>query len=186
VTVIVSNASLSDLVGQMLVLGCINNPGVDNALTAKLTAEQGAIGSGNTKTAINILSAFTDQVRAQSGKHITADCATVLSTDARSLIDGLAVSATPNPITGSVRGASGLGVAGAVLTLKDSVGTTVATATTDITGFYFFATTGVLTPGATYTVSVTVPAGFIAASPAGQTFAWSGGAEVSLADFTTT
>ena len=79
-----------------------------------------------------------------------------------------------------------MGVAGAVLTLKDSAGTTVATATTDITGFYFFATTGVLTPGATYTVTVTVPAGFIAASPQSQTFAWSGGAEVSLADFTTT
>jgi hypothetical protein len=186
VTVTVSNAALSDVVGQMLVVGCINNPGVDNALTAKLTAEQGAIGGGNTKTAINILSAFTNQVRAQTGKHITADCATVLITDARSLIDSLAVSATPNPITGSVRTASGLGVAGAVLTLKDSTGTTVATATTDITGFYFFATTGLLTPGATYTVNVTVPIGFTAASSTGQTFTWSGNAELSLADFTTT
>jgi len=186
ITVAVSSSALSDVVGQMLVLGCINNSGVDDALAAKVTAEQGAVAGGNTKTAINILSAFIDQVGAQSGKHITPDCATVLSTDARSLIDGLAVSATPNPITGSVRTASGTGVPGAVLTLKDSAGTTAATATTDITGFYFFATTGVLTSGATYTVTFTVPIGFTATSAAGQTFTWSGGAEVSLADFTTT
>ena len=86
----------------------------------------------------------------------------------------------------SCRTASGSGVAGAILTLKDSAGTTVATATTDITGFYFFATTGLLTPGATYTVTVTVPIGFTAESAASQTFTWPGGAEVSLADFTTT
>jgi hypothetical protein len=186
VTVTVSSPAIADIVGQLQLSGCIDNAGIANALTAKLTAEQGAIGGGSTKTAINILSAFTDQVRAQSGKHITADCATVLMTDARSLIDSLAVSATPNPITGLVHTASGSGVAGAILTLKDSAGTTLATATTDITGFYFFATTGLLTPGATYTVTVTVPVGFTAASAAGQTFAWSGGAELSLDDFTTT
>jgi hypothetical protein len=185
VTVTVSSPAIADIVGQLQLAGCIDNAGIANALTAKLTAEQGAIGGGSTKTAINILSAFTDQVRAQTGKHITADCATVLMTDARSLIDGLAVSATPNPITGSVHTASGSGVAGAILTLKDSAGTTLATATTDITGFYFFATTGVLTPGATYTVTLTVPIGFTAASAAGQTFTWPGGAEVALADFTT-
>jgi hypothetical protein len=132
-----------------------------------------------------ILRAFTDQVRAQSGKHITADCATVLMVDARGLMDGLAVSATPNPITGSVRTAGGSGVSGAILTLTDSAGLTVATATTDITGFYFFATTGLLTPGATYTVTVAVPGGLTTANAAGQTFTWSGGAELSLADFTT-
>jgi len=186
VTVTISSPAIADVVSQLLLAGCIDNAGVANALTAKLNAEQGAIGGGNTKTAINILSAFTDQVRAQSGKHITSDCAAVLMTDARSLIDTLAVSATPNPITGSVHTASGSGVAGAILTLKDSAGTTLATATTDITGFYFFATTGLLTPGATYTVTVTLPVGFTAASAASQTLTWSGGAEVSLADFTTT
>jgi outer membrane murein-binding lipoprotein Lpp len=112
VTVTVSSPAIADVVSQLLLAGCIDNAGIANALTAKLTAEQGAISSGSTKTAINILSAFTDQARAQSGKHITADCATVLMTDARSLIDSLAVSATPNPITGSVRTASGSGVAG--------------------------------------------------------------------------
>ena len=186
VTVTISSPAIADVVSQLLLAGCIDNAGVANALTAKLTAEQAAIGGGNTKTAINILSAFTDQVRAQSGKHITSDCAAVLMTDARSLIDTLAVSATPNPITGSVHTASGSGVAGAILTLKDSAGTTLATATTDITGFYFFATTGLLTPGATYTVTVTVPIGFTAASADSQTVTWSGSAEVSLADFTTT
>jgi hypothetical protein len=47
---------------------------------------------------------------------------------------------------------------------------TVATAVTDIAGFYFLATPGVLASGSSYTVAVTgLPAGFVnapAASPA--------------------
>jgi SdrD B-like protein len=110
----------------------------------------------------------------------------VLTIDARGLINSLAVSATPNPIVGSVETSAGVGVAGATLTMSDSTGATLATATTDITGFYFFATTGLLSTGGTYTVTVTVPAGLTAATPAAQTFTWTGGAEVSLAAFTTT
>src|SRR5713226_7883929 len=194
VTVTVSSPAISDVIGQMLVVVCVDNAGVANALTSKLTAEQGAIAGGHPKTAINILSAFIDQVHAQSGKHISVSCtiggvtfdaALVLITDARSLMDSIAVSATPNPITGSVHTAAGSGVAEAIVTLTDSTGATLATATTDITGFYFFATTGVLTPGSTYTVTVTVPIGLAAASPDSQTFIWSGNGEVSLAAFTT-
>jgi hypothetical protein len=195
VTVTVSSPTISDVIAQMLAAGCIDNAGVANALTAKLTAEQGAIGAGSTKTAINILSAFIDQVRAQSGNHIAPTCtvggvtfnpATALVTDARRLIDGLAVSATPNPITGTVRTVAGSGIAGAIVTLQDSSGTTLATATTDVTGFYFFATTGLLTPGATYTVSVSLPIAFTGASPASQTFTWSGSGEVALTGFEVT
>jgi len=51
----------------------------------------------------------------------------------------------------------------------------VATATTDITGFYFFATGGVLTSGSTYSVTVTgVPKPFHTSSPAFQSFTWAG------------
>jgi hypothetical protein len=195
VTLTGSIAGISSVIGQMLAAGCIDNTGIANALNVKLTAAQAAIGGGNTKTATNILSAFIDQVRAQTGKHIASACtvgavsfdpATVLTIDAGSLINSIAVSATPNPIVGSVETAAGLGVSGATLALRDSTGATLATVTTDITGFYFFATTGLLTPGGTYTVTVTVPAGLTAASPAGQSFTWTGGAEISLAAFTTT
>ncbi len=135
VTVTVSGAAISDVIGQMLVAVCIDNAGVANALTSKVTAEQAAIGGGHPKTAINILKAFTDQVHAQSGKHISVSCtiggvtfdaALVLITDARSLMDSIAVSATPNPITGSVHTAAGSGVAEAIVTLTDSTGATLA------------------------------------------------------------
>jgi len=103
-------------VGQLLVADCIDNAGIANALTAKLAAAQSAITAGNLTTAINILSAFIDQVQAQSAKHILASCtmagvtfdpAAVLTADARSIIASLAVTATASPITGSVVTATG-------------------------------------------------------------------------------
>lgn len=152
--------------------------------TAKLAAAQSAINAGNLKTAINILSAFIHEVQAQSGKHILASCtvagvtinpAAVLIADARSIIDSLAVTATPNSITGSVVTATGSGISGATLSLVDlASGTTLATATTDVTGFYFFPTTSLLRAGGTYSVSVTgFPAGFWSSSPA-YLFTWAG------------
>jgi hypothetical protein len=98
VTVVASPAGISNVVGQLLAAGCIDNAGIANALTAKLTAAQNAIGAGNNKEAINILRAFIHQVQAQSGKHIVASCtmagvtfdpAAVLIVDARSIIDAL-------------------------------------------------------------------------------------------------
>ncbi len=195
ITVIVSSSGISAVVGQLLAAGCIDNAGSATAIAAKLSASQTAISAGNIKTAINILTAFINQVRAQSGKHVLSACtvggvtfepAAVLIGNARSLINSLAVGATPNPITGSVLTSAGSGVSGATLTLQDSAGATLATATTDITGFYFFATTGLLTPGGTYKVTFTVPPSFTDAGPASQTFTWPGGAEVALAAFTTT
>lgn len=186
-------AELSTVVGQLQAAGCIDNSGIANALIAKLSAAQSTITAGDIKTATNILTAFIQQVSAQSGKHILTSCtvagvtinpAAVLIADAQSLIDGLTVSATSNPITGSVATSAGSAVAGATLSLVNSSGTTLATATTDITGFYYFATTGLLTSGATYSVSVTgLPTGFATASPVVQTLTWSGGA-VTLSNFT--
>jgi len=181
---------LSTVVGQLLTTGCIDNSGIANALIAKLSAAQAAIAAGDIKTATNILSAFIDQVSAQGGKHILTFCggltvnpAAVLIADAQSLINGLTASATSNPVTGSAVTSAGSAVGGATLSLVNSSGTTIATATTDITGFYYFATTGLLTSGATYSVSVTgLPTGFTSASPVVQTFVWSGGA-ITLSNF---
>jgi hypothetical protein len=194
VTVVASPAGISSVVGQLLAAGCIDNAGIANALTAKLAAAQSAINAGNLKTAINILSAFIDQVQAQSAKHILASCtlagvtfnpAAVLIADARSIIESLAVTATPNVITGSVVTATGSGISGATLSLVDRVsGKTLATATTDVTGFYFFPTTGLLSAGGTYSVSVTgFPAGFTSSSLAAQTFIWAG-SPISFGNFT--
>jgi hypothetical protein len=185
---------LSTVVGQLLAAGCIDNAGIANALTAKLAAAQSAITAGNLKTAINILSAFIHQVQAQSGKHILASCtlagvtfdpAAVLIADARSIIDSLTMTATPNPITGSVVTATSSGISGATVSLVDSSGKTLAIATTDVTGFYFFPTTGLLSTSGTYSISVTgLPAGFTSSSAA-QIFTWTG-SPVSLSLFTLT
>lgn len=69
------------------------------------------------------------------------------------------------------------------MSIIDANGNTIANATTDITGFYYMATTGVLGPGATYTLQVNnVPAGFASVSPTNQPFVWQG-VELAFANF---
>jgi len=142
--------------------------------------------------AVNIFGAFINQVRAQGGNHILTSCTlggvtfnpvTVLISDATGLIDSLDVSAIPNPVTGYILNSGGLRISGATVSVTDSGGHTIATAVSDVTGFYFFATTGVLTTGSSYTVEVTTfPTGFGTSSPASQTLTEQGTA-ITLADF---
>ena len=165
----------------MLNAGCIDNAGIANALTSKLNAAQSA---SNVQTAINTLTALKNQIQAQAGKHIHTTCTiggvtfnpvNVLLIDVQALIDSLRVSVIPDPITGYVVDANGVGLSGATVSVLNSGNTVVATATTDITGFYFMATTGVLTPGITYTIAVTgLPAGFTTVTPPNQAFTWQG------------
>jgi hypothetical protein len=191
VTVTADSSSITNVIGNLLSAGCIDNAGIANALISKLSAAQAAISAGDIQTAINILTALKSQLQAQSGKHIATSCTiggvtfnpvTVLLIDVQSLIDSLKVGITPNPVTGYVVNSSGLGLSGATVSIM-SAGNTVATATTDITGFYFFPTTGVLSPGSTYTVAVVaLPAGFTTSTPAFQTFLW-GGTAIMLSNF---
>ncbi len=165
--------------------GCVTN--IDNALTSKLAAAQAYINAGDIQDAINTLTALKNQINAQAGKHIATSCTiggvainpvTVLLADIQGLMDSLRVQAAGGPITGYVVDANGVGVPGATVTILDGGGMTVATVTTDITGFYFFATAGVLVqgPSSSYTVAVTgLPAGFATFPPASPAFAWTGG-----------
>ena len=187
VTVTATTSSVGNLIGNLLGAGCIDNGGIANALTSKLSAAQSA---GSVQAAINTLTALKNQINAQAGKHIATACniggmafnpVTVLLLDVQALIDSLRVSATPDPITGYVVDANGVGVAGAVVSmiLVDQNGQpvqTVATAMTDITGFYFFATMSVLNPGSSYGVSVSgLPPGFATSTPVmSPAFVWSG------------
>lgn len=183
VTVTVTASSVTNLVGDLLSSGCIDNAGIGNALTSKLSAAQSA---GNVQAEINTLTALKNQINAQMGKHIATSCViggvafnpvAVLLADVQALIDSLRTSMIPDPITGYVVDSSGMGVAGAVVSILDASGSTViVTATTDITGFYFFPTTGVLIPGSTmYTIEVTgFPTGFSRSTPPSQTFMWAG------------
>ncbi len=66
--------------------GKIDNQGIFDSLTKKLEGAQAALDKGQTNAAINKLEAFINEVEAQSGKHITADAASLLIADARWVI----------------------------------------------------------------------------------------------------
>jgi uncharacterized repeat protein (TIGR01451 family) len=164
VTVTADSASITNVIGQLLGAGCIDRSGIGTALTSKLAEAQADISAGNISTAINVLAAMEHQIQmAQNGKHIATTCTiggatfnpvTVLVADVQSLINSLSVSIAANPITGTVVNSSGAGVPGVTLGILDSGNHSVATATTDITGFYLFATTSNLIVGATYTINL--------------------------------
>jgi hypothetical protein len=74
--------SLMGSVNRFYAEGKIDNADVYQSLMDKLTAAQN---SSRTKTTIN-QKAFINLVKAQSGKHITADAAAVLIADAQWVI----------------------------------------------------------------------------------------------------
>jgi hypothetical protein len=97
VTVTANPTSLSNSIGDMPNAGCIDNAGIGNALTSKLSASQTA---GNVQTAINTLTALKNQIQAQAGKHIHTACTiggvafnpvNVLLLDVQASIDSLRV-----------------------------------------------------------------------------------------------
>jgi len=57
----------------------------------------------------------------------------------------------------------------------NSSATVIGMATTDATGFYYFADTSTigLTPGTNCSLNVTIPTGYSSSTPASQTFTWS-------------
>jgi hypothetical protein len=87
--VIATIDSLIGLVEKLYDLGYIDDEGVESGLLDKLYAAQDKIETGNSKTAKNILNAFINQLKAQSGKHITPEAADILINDAQHVIDNL-------------------------------------------------------------------------------------------------
>src|SRR5436309_521584 len=144
VTVSADTSDITNVIGNLLSAGCIDNSGIATALTSKLSAAQAAISAGTIQTAINTLTALKNQIQAQAGKHVATVCViagvtfnpvAVLLADVQALIDSLKVSMIPDPITGYVVNSSGAGVSGATVSIINSGGSTVASAVTDITGF---------------------------------------------------
>lgn len=78
--------SLMTSVNRLYDEGKIDSRGLRNSLLAHLQAAQIAQNKGKTKAATIALRAFILQVQIQKGKHITADAATLLITDARWVI----------------------------------------------------------------------------------------------------
>lgn len=197
-----TTSNIATLIANLLASGCIDNSGIANALTSKLSAAQASINGGMIKPAINTLTAFKSQVKAQAGKHIGTSCtatftllvtgqafgtthlaaanvsvtslnaASILTADASSLISQLSLVSSGDPITGFVLN-SGLGVNGATVTILNG-SSPVFAANTDSTGFYYFPDTNLLTNGVTYTIQVTGLAGFSVSTPTSQSFTWMG------------
>jgi hypothetical protein len=190
-------AGIATVIANLLASGCIDNSGIANALTSKLSAAQAALSGGKIQTAINTLGAFQSQVLAQSGNHISNSCTTtftlivtgtagvvhsasvivsdtstnaagILAADAQSAIARLGNANTADPIVGTVQNAP----MGTMVTITGP--STALSAFTDATGFYYFPNTG-LVKGVSYTIKVpTVPPGFNGVTPASQIFAWGG------------
>jgi hypothetical protein len=188
VTVSSDPSSMSSVISKLSSAACIANSGIASSLTNKLSSAETQISSGNYNSAENVLFALINEANAQNGRQISSSCvvggivfnaASVLVSDATSLINSLKTSSSASEITGSVISTQGAGVSGATVGLCSGSSCTgssiLASATTDSTGFYYFASTSSLIPGTTYTVFVTgFPSGY--SSSTSYTFTWSGAA----------
>jgi uncharacterized repeat protein (TIGR02543 family) len=192
VTIAATAAAMVNVIGQEQALGCIDQSGMVQSLTSKMNTYQSLASSGHIQGASNVLSAFQYEVQGQIGHHIVTSCTDsvtgtafspgdTLIADAQSLQATLATPLKGAPIVGSVVSTNDTGAAGRTVNLLSGK-SVVATASTDAVGFYYLDTTA-LQMGAQYGVSVTIPKGYKASSPAVQTFTWTGKA-LQLATFT--
>jgi hypothetical protein len=85
IVVSATSASISNVIDDFAAIGAIDNSGIRQALTGKLSDAQSYIDAGNKQSAISVLNAMINQLSAQSGKHITASAASVLITDTQAL-----------------------------------------------------------------------------------------------------
>jgi len=182
VTVGATPAGVSTVISVLQAAGCVDNPGVGNALLTKLATAQSQIAADNYRAAANTLTALLNQLQAQAGKHITTTCtsggvtfdaAAVLISDVQALLASLPKSVAANPIMGYVTNASGTAISGVNVSIL-SGSSTVLSASTDILGFYFFGDSYKLLPTSSYTAKVTLPKGYKTSTPASQTLKWGG------------
>jgi hypothetical protein len=191
VTFVITADALVKIINQDLALGCLVNSGLAQSLTAKVNAYQTLASGGHVQGATNVLAAFQYEVQAQIGHNIVTSCTDpvggnsfsagqALLADAQALQATLGTQVKAAPIVGFVTSTNDAGTAGRTVNVLSGK-TVIATASTDATGFYYFDSTN-LTPGALYTVNVTIPKGFKSSLPASQTFTWSASG-MKLADF---
>ena len=84
--VIATIESMKASVNRLYTEGAINDASIRTSLLDKLNEAQAYLNKGNTKAAINTLSALINLVKAQSGRHITKAAANLLVTDANYVI----------------------------------------------------------------------------------------------------
>lgn len=193
INVTATTAGVQAAIASFQSAGCIDSSGIANTLSTLLGAAQAQADAGHVLIAFATDTAGLILIQAQSGRHIATACTLngtavnpplVLSNDVRSLMASLRLIGAANPILGYVVNSGDFGAPAVTVGLFDSSAHLVASATTDLTGFYYFANTASLTAGAHYSVQVTgFPRGFSSSTPPSQSFTW-GGAPVALGDFT--
>jgi hypothetical protein len=191
VTIVATAPAVVNVIGQEQALGCIDQSGIVQSLTAKLNAYQALASGGHAQGASNVLTAFQYEVQAQIGHHIVTSCMdpvtnTTFSPGATLIADAQSLQATlatvkGAPVVGSVVSTSDAGTGGRTVSLLSGK-SVIATAATDAVGFYYF-DSAALQPGESYSVTATIPKGYKTSSPASQSFSWSGSA-LQLAPFT--
>ena len=82
-------AALQTCVQHAAEMGHIDNNGIVGSLNAKLDAAQAALDRGQPAVAVNILSAFVNEVQAQAGRHIDAEHAAHMVMHAQTVIAAL-------------------------------------------------------------------------------------------------
>ncbi len=90
-------ATLKATILHFFLDGKIDSAGVYNSLLAKLVQADKAYVKGNYALVRNVLNAFINEVRAQSGKHIMPDAAALLIADAQWVIDHLPAGKSLSP-----------------------------------------------------------------------------------------
>lgn len=105
VNVTATFTSLSAVIGTFKAIGCIDNAGISHALSWEIAGAHALSQAGHDRAAIYILNAFSKQVQAQRGKHISTNCtlsgvsfdpAAVLVSDVQGVIGKLIGSSTAN------------------------------------------------------------------------------------------
>src|SRR5262249_341507 len=122
--------AMMNVVSQDQALGCIDNSGIAQALTAKLNETQSSIDGGRVQEAINAETALLNQLNGESGKHIATSCtdsggvnfnaAQVLITDAQALQAATKTTGVTDPIMGYVVDASGRSAVATISLLSGS------------------------------------------------------------------
>lgn len=86
---ITSIQNLISLKEQSLTQGWIDNQGIATSLDAKLNAAKAKIAAGDNTAAKNIVGAFLNDVRAQNGKHLSAEAYALLYYNGQYLVNHL-------------------------------------------------------------------------------------------------
>ncbi len=85
ITVNATAAGIMTVIGAMKATGCIDNAGIVNTLNVKLAAAGASATAGRLRAAGNMLNALSNEIAAQTSKHITPPCAAVLITNLQAL-----------------------------------------------------------------------------------------------------